>query len=90
MNMSWLEKLMAKKGITFHALRYEFHVTPMAIKAWGEGVPARPHTVRKLAMALGVEYDWLVRNSGVKIVDEKKRALTTFNRPEKKRKAARS
>lgn len=88
MNMNWLEKLMAQKGITFHALRYEFHVTPSAIRGWGNGVPARPHTVRKLATALGVEYAALVKNLGIKIVDEKKRALATFNRPTKEKKAA--
>lgn len=87
MNMSWLEKLMAQKGIGLNALR-EFHVSPSSVMGWAKGMPARAHTVRKLATALGVEYAWLVRNLGVKIVDEKKRALATFNRPTKEKKAA--
>lgn len=88
MNMTWLEKLMAQKGITFHALKYEFHFSKETFRDWAAGVPARPHTVRKLATALGVEYQWLVRNLGVKIVDEKKRALATFNGQKKAKRAA--
>ena len=88
MNMVWLKRLMAQKGISLHALRYDHHVTPAQIRLWAKGLPARPHTVRKLATALGVEYQWLVRNLGVKLVDENKRALATFNRPKKEKRVA--
>jgi hypothetical protein len=89
MNMGWLEKLMAQKGITLNALKLEFHVHHNTLKAWAGGAPARPHTVRKLAAALGVEYAWLVRNLGVKLIDEKKRSSSTFNRPDREKKMAR-
>lgn len=74
MNMPWLEKLMAQKGITFNALKYEFHVSPDTLHAWAAGKPARPFVVRKLAQALGVEYAWLVRNANIKLIDERKRS----------------
>lgn len=89
MNMGWLEKLMTQKGITFNALKEEFHISPDTIRAWGSGNPARPFVVRKLATVLGVEYQWLVRNSGVKLVDERKRTPTTFNHTQKPKKAKR-
>lgn len=79
MNMNWLEKLMAQRGLTFEALRREYHTHPDTIRSWGTGKPARPFVVRKLATALGVEFQWLVRNGGIKLVDEKKRTPTTFN-----------
>jgi ribosome-binding protein aMBF1 (putative translation factor) len=90
MNMAWLEKLMAQKGITFEALRREYHTHPDTIRSWATGKLARPFVVRKIANALGVEFQWLVRNLGVKLVDEKKRTPTTFNnlvKPKKQKKS---
>lgn len=91
MNMTWLEKLMAQKGLTLNALKEEFHIHHNTLAAWANGAPARPFVVRKLAGALGVEFQWLVRNLGVKLVDERKRTPTTFNhtRKPKAKRAAR-
>lgn len=64
-NVEWLEGRMAELGITKYALRREhgFHWENLA--RWAAGFPARPHTLRKLAGALEVEFVDLVRNLGV-------------------------
>ncbi|MGH8898802.1 MAG: hypothetical protein ACRDZ4_17715 [Egibacteraceae bacterium] len=80
MNLTWLERLMASKGITYHALRKEHHVSWGTLQAWAAGGTARAFVVRKLAAALSVEVPWLVRNAGIKMADERKRVAKMLRR----------
>ena len=68
MNRKWLEKQMELRGLTYHALRRQFHFSPETLTSWENGTPARPFSVRKLATILGMEYSVLVRNLGVKVL----------------------
>ncbi len=65
-NRDWLERRMEKLGITYSALKAEFHFHPDTITGWEEGRKARPYTLRKLAHILELPYLELVRNLGVR------------------------
>jgi len=67
-NISWLEKAMEARGLSYYALRHEHHISPDTIKAWKDGQPARPATLRRLAIALGMDYPMVQRNLGVTVL----------------------
>lgn len=73
MNRQWLERQMELRGITYSALRRQFHFSPETLNAWQDGTPARPFSLRKLATILGMEYHVLVRNLGVRVMSMKER-----------------
>lgn len=68
MNTVWLEKAMASRGLTFYALRYEHHISPLTIRAWAKGQEAKPATLRRLAEALGLDYETLRKNLQVTVL----------------------
>ena len=68
MNRTWLERQMELRGLTYSALRRQFHFSPETLNAWETGTPARPFSLRKLASILRMEYHVLVQNLGVRVV----------------------
>jgi len=76
---NYLERILEARGITKNALKVEFHFSPDNFKAWEKGSPARPHTLRKLARILNVDYQNLVKGLKVKVLtaeERKERAAT--------------
>ncbi len=67
-NIQWLEKTMEARGLSYYALRREHHISPETIKAWQDGQVAKPATLRRLAVALGLEYEVLRLNLGVTVL----------------------
>ena len=70
---NYLERILEARGITKDALRKEFHFAPSNFKAWEKGTPARPHTLRKLARILNVDYLSLMKGLKVKVLTAKER-----------------
>lgn len=68
MNAQWLEKAMESRGISYWKLKTEFHISHDTLKAWKGGKPARPYTLRKLAAALGMDFETLRKNIGVTVL----------------------
>lgn len=68
MNTQWLEKAMESRGISYWKLKTEFHISHDTLKAWKGGKPARPYTLRKLAAALGMDFETLRKNIGVTVL----------------------
>jgi hypothetical protein len=68
MNTFWLEKAMEARGLSYYTLRYDHHISPSTIRAWKTGQEAKPATLRRLATALGMEYDTLRKNLGVVVL----------------------
>lgn len=64
----WIEKVMAARGISQHALKTQYHFSPDTFKGWEAGAPARPHTMRKLAGILQLNYRTLVEAIGIEVV----------------------
>lgn len=85
MNRRWLERVMEDRGITYYALKNEFHFSPDTFKAWEAGQLARPHSMRKLADILDVPYPDLVKGLGVEIVKPVPPKSTQFKREKVKR-----
>ena len=73
MDRKWLEKAMEQRGLTYSALRRQFHFSPETLNAWETGTPARPFSLRKLASILRMEYHVLVHNLGVRVLSIKER-----------------
>lgn len=73
MNRQWLERAMEQRGLTYSALRRQFHFSPETLNAWEGGTPARPFSLRKLASILGMEYHILVKNLGVRVMSIRER-----------------
>jgi hypothetical protein len=67
-NLSWLEKAMAARGLTYYALRYEHHISPSTIHAWKGGQEVKPATLRRLAVALNLDFETLRKNLGVTVL----------------------
>lgn len=70
---NYLERIMEARGITKDALKKEFHFSPDNFKTWEAGTPARPHTLRKLARILNVDYLSLTKGLKVKVLTAKER-----------------
>ena len=68
MDTKWLEKKMEEKGLSYYTLRYDHHISPQTIRAWKTGQEAKPATLRRLAAALGMEYEMLRKNLGVMVL----------------------
>lgn len=68
MNTKWLEKALEDRGISQNMLKTEFRISPDTLKAWANGQPARPFTLRKLATAMGMDYATLRKNLGVTVL----------------------
>jgi len=64
----WLEKAMEARGLTYYALRYTHHISPSTIRAWKTGQEVKPATLRRLAIALSMDYDTLRKNLGVTVL----------------------
>lgn len=64
-NRDWLEKRMDLLGLSYNALKRDFHFSPDTFTGWEEGRAWRPHTLRKLARILEVPYQELVKNLGL-------------------------
>ena len=71
LNRTWLEEVMAQRGITYYALQKEFSFHRDTILGWENGKVARPHSVRKLAAILGVAVPTLVRNLRIEVMVSK-------------------
>ena len=67
-NWPWFDKKLEERGLTLHAIRYEHHFDPENIRAWDRGKLARPHSLRKLAGILGMEYKNLVEGLHPKVM----------------------
>lgn len=68
MNKQWLDKALQERGISLYKLKKEFRIAPETLQRWGDGKPAFPSTVRKLAVALGMDYDTVRRGLGVVVL----------------------
>lgn len=73
MNRLWLERQMELRGITYHALRYEFKFHPDTLTKWEQGTLARPDSLRRLAGILDAPYLTVVKNLGVKVMSARER-----------------
>lgn len=71
MNREWLERLMASRGITYYALKNEFHFSPDNFKHWEAGAPARAFSLRKLARIFQIDYMTLVRGLQVRVLNRR-------------------
>lgn len=63
----WLNKVLEERGITRYALKTKHHFNYASFDNWDKGTPARPHSIRKLAAILELEYSEVVDNLGVEV-----------------------
>lgn len=68
LNRRWLKDALERRGISIWALKTKHHFSPDTLKGWENGTPARPASVRKLALILDLPFEEVVKRLGVEVM----------------------
>jgi hypothetical protein len=64
-NVKWLEDRLNERGISRWELRKKVGLHWGTVLSWNQGRTPRMHTLRKIADAIGMDYQTLVRGLGI-------------------------